>query len=214
MRDRWNDTAPCETGALAECVHGSRLLGSEPTLVLHGGGNTSVKTRERDVTGAEIDVLHVKGSGWDLDSIEVPGFAPLRLSRLRELLQVPELSDSTMMNEFRCALLDASAPDPSVEALLHAQLPFAAVQHSHADVIVTLTNCAAGAHGSRSPVRTSSVTTCWWCPTACPASTSRGWSRAPGRSSTGRACRAWCCATTDCSLSASRPARRTRGTSN
>ena len=149
MQNRWNDAELDEPGALAECVYGSRLLGSEPTLVLHGGGNTSVKARARDVTGDEIDVLHVKGSGWDLATIEARGFAPLRLDRLRAVLQVPQLSDAAMMNEFRCALLDASAPDPSVEALLHAHLPFTAVQHSHADAIVTLTNVADGAASVR-----------------------------------------------------------------
>jgi rhamnose utilization protein RhaD (predicted bifunctional aldolase and dehydrogenase)/NAD(P)-dependent dehydrogenase (short-subunit alcohol dehydrogenase family) len=82
----------------------------------------------------------VKGSGWDLATIEAPGFAPLRLDRLRDLLAVPELSDRQMMNELRCALLDASAPDPSVESLLHAALPHPAVLHSHADAVVTITN--------------------------------------------------------------------------
>jgi rhamnose utilization protein RhaD (predicted bifunctional aldolase and dehydrogenase)/NAD(P)-dependent dehydrogenase (short-subunit alcohol dehydrogenase family) len=151
VRNRWNDAElDPSAGPLAQCVYGSRLLGGEPSLVLHGGGNTSVKARAVDVTGAEMDVLHVKGSGWDLATIEARGFAPLRLGRLRALLQVPRLSDATMMNEFRCALVDSSAPDPSVEALLHAHLPFAAVQHSHADAIVTLTNVADGAGSVRS----------------------------------------------------------------
>lgn len=150
MRNRWDDRPPePDAGALAECVHGSRLLGAEPSLVLHGGGNTSVKTTRRDVTGTEVDVLHVKGSGWDLATIEPAGFAPLRLSRLRALLHVERLSDAAMMNELRCALLDARAPDPSVETLLHAFLPFAAVQHSHADVILTLTNSGDGAASAR-----------------------------------------------------------------
>ncbi len=138
MENRW---AEAPTEPLDACVYGSRLLGSEPGLVLHGGGNTSVKVTETDVTGAEVEVLYVKGSGWDLASIERPGFAPLRLNRLRELLVgVESLPDSGMMNELRCALLDASAPDPSVETLLHAVLPQPAVLHSHADAILTLTN--------------------------------------------------------------------------
>ncbi|WP_248782356.1 bifunctional aldolase/short-chain dehydrogenase [Saccharothrix syringae] len=121
-------------------MYGSRLLGREPDLVLHGGGNTSVKTAVEDVTGRAVEVLHVKGSGWDLASIERAGFAPLRLDRLRELLTVPDLPDHRMMNELRCALLDAGAPDPSVETLLHAALPHPAVLHSHADAVITLTN--------------------------------------------------------------------------
>ncbi|GAA1287702.1 bifunctional aldolase/short-chain dehydrogenase [Saccharothrix xinjiangensis] len=137
MDNRWADPG---TDPLDACVHGSRLLGREPSLVLHGGGNTSVKAVVTDLTGRRVDVLHVKGSGWDLADIERAGFAPLRLDRLRELLTVPDLPDDRMMNELRCALLDASAPDPSVETLLHALLPHPAVLHTHADAVITLTN--------------------------------------------------------------------------
>ncbi len=129
---------------LDELVRVSRLIGSDPDLVLHGGGNTSVKATISDLTGAPVEVLYVKGSGWDLASIEPAGFAPLRLVRLRELLTLESLSDQQMMNELRCALLDASAPDPSVETLLHVVLPQPAVLHSHADAIITLTNTADG----------------------------------------------------------------------
>jgi rhamnose utilization protein RhaD (predicted bifunctional aldolase and dehydrogenase)/NAD(P)-dependent dehydrogenase (short-subunit alcohol dehydrogenase family) len=129
---------------LDELVHGSRLIGRDPSLVLHGGGNTSVKLTVRDVTGAPVEALYVKGSGWDLASIEPAGFAPLRLARLRELLTVPRLSDRQMMNELRCALLDATAPDPSVETLLHAVIPHSAVLHSHADAILAITDTAGG----------------------------------------------------------------------
>jgi rhamnose utilization protein RhaD (predicted bifunctional aldolase and dehydrogenase)/NAD(P)-dependent dehydrogenase (short-subunit alcohol dehydrogenase family) len=137
MENRWADQT---TDPLDACVHGSRLLGAEPDLVLHGGGNTSVKVTVDDVTGKPVEVLYVKGSGWDLASIERAGFAPLRLERLRELLTVDDLPDSAMMNELRCALLDAGAPDPSVETLLHALLPHKAVLHSHADAVITLSN--------------------------------------------------------------------------
>ena len=139
MRNRW-DAGAAPADPLDQCVYGSRLLGREPDLVLHGGGNTSVKDTVTDVTGRSVDVLYVKGSGWDLASIERPGFAPLRLHRLRDLLGCERLPDSRMMNELRCALLDASAPDPSVETLLHAALPHPAVLHSHADAVITLTN--------------------------------------------------------------------------
>lgn len=141
--DRWNP-ADAPADPLAACAYASRLLGSDPSLVLHGGGNTSVKTTRRDVTGRDVDVLYVKGSGYDLASIPEKGFAPLRLDRLHELLGVEQLSDPQMTSELRCALMDATAPDPSVEALLHARLPAAAVMHSHADAIVTLTNLADG----------------------------------------------------------------------
>ncbi|GAA4459699.1 bifunctional aldolase/short-chain dehydrogenase [Phytohabitans houttuyneae] len=146
MRDAWDAaTAPAADQPLAQLVHASRLLGREPSLVLHGGGNTSVKTTVTDLTGEAVDLLHVKGSGWDLATIEVAGFAPLRLDRLRRLLTLERLSDTDMMNELRCASIDAAAPDPSVETLLHALLPHPAVLHSHADALLALTNQPDGA---------------------------------------------------------------------
>ncbi|MEN3272616.1 MAG: hypothetical protein V7636_1377 [Actinomycetota bacterium] len=108
--------------------------------MLHGGGNTSVKLPWTDITGDHVTALYVKGSGWDLASIETAGFSPLDLARLRRLLQVDHLSDVAMMREMSAAKLDPFAPQPSVESLLHALLPHAVVMHSHADVIVTLTN--------------------------------------------------------------------------
>ncbi|MGE5829426.1 MAG: bifunctional aldolase/short-chain dehydrogenase, partial [Micromonosporaceae bacterium] len=108
VRDQWdNAIAPDAADPLGQCVYGSRLLGSEPALVLHGGGNTSVKTTVDDVAGSPVDVLYVKGSGSDLASIERTGFAALRLARLAELLQLERLTDAQMMNELRCARLDA-----------------------------------------------------------------------------------------------------------
>ncbi|GAA1980283.1 bifunctional aldolase/short-chain dehydrogenase [Catenulispora subtropica] len=141
MRNRWEDgAAPDEADPLGQCVYASRLLGADAGLVLHGGGNTSVKAVSRDVVAGEVSTLLVKGSGWDLASIEGPGFTPLRLERLREVLGVDALSDAAMMNELRCARLDASAPDPSVETLLHALIPETFVLHTHADAVLTLTN--------------------------------------------------------------------------
>ncbi len=140
----WDDGRAPSEGPLAECVHGSRLIGSDPALVLHGGGNTSVKHGFTDITGRVIDALYVKGSGWDLATIEIEGFAALPLDRLRELVALDELSDEDMVRELSAARLDPAAPQPSVEALLHALLPHRAVLHSHADVIVTLTNTPGG----------------------------------------------------------------------
>ena len=108
MRDQW-DSAQAPADALAQCVYGSRLLGGEPELVLHGGGNTSVKTMFTDITGEQVETLYVKGSGWDLANIEAAGFAPLRLDRLRALLRLERLSDTEMMNELRVASLDSAA---------------------------------------------------------------------------------------------------------
>ena len=145
MENRWNpDEAARFDGPLGACVYGSRLIGADPDLVLHGGGNTSVKAEWLDITGESIDALYVKGSGWDLATIEAEGFTPLPLDRLRSLLSLGSLSDPDMMSSLSAARLDPSAPQPSVETLLHALLPHPAVQHSHADVIVNLTNLEDG----------------------------------------------------------------------
>ncbi len=137
-------TGPAPTDPLDALVEASRAIGSDPRLVLHGGGNSSVKTVRRDVTGQDVGVLYIKGSGHDLATIGRAGFAPLRLSRLRALLPPARVGDLRLLNELRCASLDADAPDPSVETLVHALIPHAAVLHSHADVILSLTNTADG----------------------------------------------------------------------
>ena len=145
MKNRWEtEEAGKFLGALGECVYGSRLLGAETALVLHGGGNTSVKAHEVDIHGDQLDVLYVKGSGWDLATIEPEGFAPLRLDAVKRLADLPSLTDTEMVNQLRLNLLNASAPNPSVEAILHASLPFVAVQHTHADAALALTNTANG----------------------------------------------------------------------
>ena len=137
MKDLWTpgleSDDPVETLARV-----SRLIGADPALVLHGGGNTSVKTTETDVTGRPVDVVHVKGSGWDLGTIEPAGFAPLRRERLLELLALDSLTDARMVNEVRQASLRADAPTASIEALLHARIPHRFVLHSHADAIVAV----------------------------------------------------------------------------
>lgn len=135
---------------LDECVVASRLLGADPSLVLHGGGNTSAKAAWVDITGEVIDTLYVKGSGWDLATIERAGFAPLPLTRLRALLALEALTDEEMVRELSAARLDPAAPQPSVEALLHAFLPHTSVLHSHADLILTLTNLHDGEDRVRS----------------------------------------------------------------
>jgi rhamnose utilization protein RhaD (predicted bifunctional aldolase and dehydrogenase)/NAD(P)-dependent dehydrogenase (short-subunit alcohol dehydrogenase family) len=125
---------------LALRVYTSRLLGGEPRLVLHGGGNTSVKTRLSDFLGHESDVLCVKGSGWDLGSIEPSGLPALHLAPLREVRRRNALSDEDMTAFLRANLLDWSSPNPSVETLLHAFLPQKFVDHTHATAILALTD--------------------------------------------------------------------------
>lgn len=128
-----------------ELVDASRALGSDPRLVLHGGGNTSVKVPWPDVTGRTRTALLVKGSGHDLADIGPDGFAPLDLDRVRELLPPTELARGDLAGELRCAALDHRSPDASVESLVHALLPHTAVVHSHADALLVLTNTPDGA---------------------------------------------------------------------
>lgn len=127
-------------------VRASRAIGADPRLVLHGGGNSSLKLEGTDVTGDPVRLLLVKGSGHDLATIGPDGFTPLRLDRLEVLLTVLDsLDDATLANELRCASVDAGAPDPSVESLVHAVVPQACVLHSHADPILALTHSPRGA---------------------------------------------------------------------
>lgn len=146
MQNRWNDieAEAFLDDPLAVRVYTSRLLGREPDLVLHGGGNTSVKMTETDVFGEPEDILYVKGSGWDLATIEAPGFAPVRLKVLQKLAEFETLSDSDMVRLQRAAMKDPYAPNPSVEAILHAVIPFKFVDHTHADAVVTITNTPDG----------------------------------------------------------------------
>ncbi|MCH7936539.1 MAG: bifunctional aldolase/short-chain dehydrogenase [Proteobacteria bacterium] len=121
-------------------VYTSRLLGGEPRLVLHGGGNTSVKTVMKDVMGQDTEVLCVKGSGWDMAAIEPQGLPAVRLRPLREMARLKRLTDEDMVNAQRVNLLDSTAPNPSVETLLHAFLPHKFIDHTHANAVLSLTD--------------------------------------------------------------------------
>ena len=142
MHSLWNDreAEACAGDDLAMRVYTSRLLGSDEYLVMHGGGNTSVKTVAQNLFGEDVDVLYVKGSGWDLQTIEKPGFPALRLAETQRLADLETLSDEEMTRQLRSFMLDSSSPSPSVEAILHAILPARFVDHTHADAMVTLTN--------------------------------------------------------------------------
>ncbi|MBC8209116.1 MAG: bifunctional aldolase/short-chain dehydrogenase [Desulfobulbaceae bacterium] len=134
--DRYPDIA----ADLCLRTYTSQLIGREPSLVLHGGGNTSVKTTITTLLGDELDVLYIKGSGWDLATIEPQGFPALDLDYLRRLRVLERLSDEEMVNQFRTHLMDSTSPNPSIETLVHAFLPHKFIDHTHADAIVTLTN--------------------------------------------------------------------------
>jgi rhamnose utilization protein RhaD (predicted bifunctional aldolase and dehydrogenase)/NAD(P)-dependent dehydrogenase (short-subunit alcohol dehydrogenase family) len=123
---------------LALRTYTARLVGAESALVLHGGGNTSVKSSGTTILGEAVEVIHVKGSGWDLATIEPEGHPAVRLAPLRRLRVLEAMTDEAMVNELRTNLLDASAPNPSVETLLHAFLPARFVDHTHADAILAV----------------------------------------------------------------------------
>src|SRR5512138_1875653 len=145
MKSLWSDAeAASFAGPLGPRVHTSRLLGRDRSLVLHGGGNTSVKLREKNLFGEEEDVLYVKGSGWDLETIEAPGFTPVSLGYVKRLAQLGSLSDPQMVNELNTHSLRAGAPSPSVETILHAILPHKYVDHTHADAVLSVSNAPEG----------------------------------------------------------------------
>ncbi len=125
-------------GDIALRTYSARLLGRDPALVMHGGGNTSVKTTVRDVFGAEVEVLCVKGSGWDLATIEPEGHPAVRLEPLRALRSLRALSDEAMVNAQRQNLMETAAPNPSVETLLHAFLPHKFVDHTHSVAVCAM----------------------------------------------------------------------------
>ncbi len=145
MNSLWRDDEAAQfAGELGLRVYTSRLLGRDKTLVLHGGGNTSVKLTETNRFGEAVEVLYVKGSGWDLEKIEAPGFSPVRLAHVQKLATLERLSDPDMVNELGTNMLRAGAPGPSVETILHGCLPFKFVDHTHADAVLAITNTADG----------------------------------------------------------------------
>lgn len=153
MQNRWTDDdaqafvgryGPEHGEDLALRTYTSRLLGADPSLVLHGGGNTSVKRVATDLFGDEIEVIAVKASGYDLANVPPEAHVAVRLDHLRRLRHVPELSDEAIVNELRTHLLDAGAPTPSIETPVHALVPHRYVDHTHADAVLVLTNQTGG----------------------------------------------------------------------
>ena len=150
MKSQWSDAdaqefvtryAPKGVNAdLAVRTYTTRLLGSDPKMVLHGGGNTSVKTTVKDQLGEDVEVICIKGSGWDMGVIEPAGLPAVKLEPLRKLRKLDKLSDEDMVNFQRINLLDSSAPNPSVETLLHAFLPHKFIDHVHSTAVLALTD--------------------------------------------------------------------------
>ncbi len=155
MRSLWSDREAEAAAAryepagierdLALRVYTSRLLGGDTRLVLHGGGNTSLKTMATDLSGAQVEVLCIKGSGWDLATIEPAGLPAVRLAPLHALRRRDALSDDDMARILRANLIDPGAPNPSVETLLHAFLPHRFIDHTHATAVLSLTDQPDGA---------------------------------------------------------------------
>ena len=149
MKSRWTDKDAREAVQqwgpeigedFALRLYTARLIGEDPRLVLHGGGNVSLKGRHRALSGNEVDAIHVKASGWDLATIEPAGMPDLDLARLRDLRTLRALTDRDMVKQIRTLLFDPWAPNPSIETLVHAFLPHRFVDHSHADAVLAVTN--------------------------------------------------------------------------
>jgi rhamnose utilization protein RhaD (predicted bifunctional aldolase and dehydrogenase)/NAD(P)-dependent dehydrogenase (short-subunit alcohol dehydrogenase family) len=150
MHNAWDQAAADGCATTVElCAYASRLLGANPELVLHGGGNTSVKLEQRDILDDPLEVMFVKGSGGDLATIQPRGFTPLHLPRVLRLLRLETLSDTDMARELRAASLEPSAPAPSVEAILHALIPEMFVFHTHPDALLSITNTPSGERFAR-----------------------------------------------------------------
>ena len=150
MQSKWSDADAKKFAAdyapkgvnedLAVRTYTTRLLGCDPKMVLHGGGNTSVKTVVKDQLGEDVDVICIKGSGWDMGVIEPAGLPAVRLEPLRKLRKLDKLSDEEMVNFQRINLLDSTSPNPSVETLLHAFLPHKFIDHVHSTAVLALTD--------------------------------------------------------------------------
>lgn len=146
MESLWNESEAKNYAQsdLLMRVYTSRLLGQSEDLVLHGGGNTSVKITEKNIFNEVEELLYVKGSGWDLKTIETEGFSPVQLDKLIKLGALTDLSDMDMVRELKTAMTNPNSPGPSIETILHGLIPFKFVDHTHADAVVTISNTPGG----------------------------------------------------------------------
>src|SRR5256885_15554213 len=145
MKSLWSDReAEQFRGHLGLRVYPPRLLGRDKSVVLHGGGNPSAKIREKTLFGEDEAILYVKGSGWDLETIEPQGFSPVLLAHVLRLAELPTLSDPEMVNQLVTHMLKASAPAPSIETILHGLMPQKFADHTHADAVLSVSNTTDG----------------------------------------------------------------------
>src|SRR5690349_15618239 len=127
MHSRWSEAESAAKDSLDLLVYSSRLIGADDTLVVWGGGNTSLKRTETDFRSRQTDVLRVKGSGSDMKSIARNDFPGVRMDDVRALLEREEMSDEEMVEYLRRTLMEPDSPRPSIETLLHAWIPDASV---------------------------------------------------------------------------------------
>ena len=146
MQNLWSDAEAAGKDELDLLVYQSRLIGADTSLVVWGGGNTSIKVTERDFRGHDVNAMLIKGSGSDLKTIERKHFPGLRLDDILPLFDRDSMSDEAMVDYLAQCMLDPRAPRPSIETLLHAFLPHKSVVHSHADAVVALTNTREASH--------------------------------------------------------------------
>lgn len=139
VQNRWDDNKAAQLSkGLEELVYRSNLIGSDRSVCNWGGGNTSMKTIEKDFRGREIEVMWVKGSGSDLATMKAQHFTGLRLEDIRPLIEREEMSDEEMVEYLSHCMIDRKHPRPSIETLLHAFLPFKHVDHTHPDAIISI----------------------------------------------------------------------------
>lgn len=139
----WRDADAATLDPIDQLIYQARLIGSEPAMVLWGGGNNSLKTSETDFAGRPARVLRIKGSGSDMKAMQRKDYPGVRLDDLLPLMSRADMSDAEMVEYTAHTLLAPNSPRPSIETLLHAFIPHDAVLHTHADAILMLTNTPA-----------------------------------------------------------------------
>ena len=145
MKSQWKSSDAPSTSALDLRAYSSRLIGGDRALVLHGGGNTSVKAVSTDRFGEDHEGVFVKASGFDLATMGVEGFTGMKHGLVTRLADLETLSDADMVAELLRARFDPTANNPSIEAIVHGLIPRTFVDHTHADAIVTVSNLPDGA---------------------------------------------------------------------
>lgn len=139
----WDDTKAAELAGdeVALLIYRSNLLGADLRLTNYGGGNTSCKVIDKDpLTGKEVEVMWIKGSGGDIGTLKKSGLAALYVDRLRSLKNVYrgiEFEDE-MVELFNHSIFDLNSKAPSIDTPLHGFLPFKHIDHLHPDAAIAI----------------------------------------------------------------------------